>query len=126
MSRIRSLTFALLFLLALPLLAESDDNRFEVKYAKNFTFSGGRVSIDHGFGDLVIRTHSSNQVQVRATIRSSDEEIGKEIRVIASEGANGVSIRTQFPEIHRSSGHLSYSVDMTVTIPVNAPLSAKN
>src|SRR5687767_13406187 len=130
MSRTSSLTFALLLTLTLPLAlsarAEDDDSRFEVKYGKNFTFSGGRVSIDHGFGELTIRTHNSSQVQVRATIRSSDEEIGKEIRIIANESASGVTIRTDFPEIRRHSGHLSYSVDMTVTMPTNAPLTAKN
>ena len=120
-----ALLFTLLFL-AVPLRAEDDDSRFEVKYGKNFTFSGGRVSIDHGFGELTIRTHNSSQVQVRATIRSSDEDIGKQIRIIANESPTGVSIRTDFPEIRRHSGHLSYSVDMTVTMPANAPLTAKN
>src|SRR5687768_5784792 len=85
MSRIPSITFALLLTLALPLRAEDDESRFEVKYGKNFTFSGGRVSIDHGFGELTIRTHNSSQVQVRATIRSSDEEIGKRSEEHTSE-----------------------------------------
>ena len=126
MSRIHRISLALLLALALPLWAEDDESRFEVKYGKNFTFSGGRVSIDHGFGELNLRTHNSSQVQVRATIRSSDEDIGKEIRIVANESASGVSIRTDFPEIRRFKGRLSYSVDMTVTMPANAPLTAKN
>lgn len=129
MSRIHNrilVALALVFVLALPLRAEDDESRFEVKYGKNFTFSGGQVSIDHGFGELTIRTHNSSQVQVRATIRSSDEEIGKEIRIVAGESAAGVTIRTEFPEIRRHRGNLSYSVDMTVTMPANAPLTAKN
>ena len=127
MSRtLKHLIFALLFTLALPLRADNDDSRFELKYTKNFTFTGGRVSIDHGFGDLDIRTHSGNQIHVRATIRSSDAEIGRQIRIETSEGAAGLTIRTEFPEIRRHRGHLSYSVDMTVTVPANAPVTAKN
>jgi hypothetical protein len=128
MSRLRSLC-ALAALLAafvaIPLLAE-DDDRYELKFGKDLPFRGGRVTIDHGFGDLNIRTHSGNEVQVRATIRSSDEEIGKQIRIIASEGPGGVIVRTDFPEIHNFRGRLSYSVDMNVVLPANAPLTAKN
>jgi hypothetical protein len=115
------LTFA-----ALPLLAEKDDDRFELKFGKDLPFRGGRVSIDHGFGELVIRTHAGNDVQVRATIRSSDEEIGKQIRIVTSEGAGGVTVRTDFPEVRNWRGRMSYSVDMTVTLPAGAPLTAKN
>jgi hypothetical protein len=99
MSRIRSLFFVLLFLalpvLTVPLLAgdRDDESRFETKYGKNFALPpGGRVTIDHGFGDLVIRTHTGSDVQVRATIRSSDEELGKQIRITAGPDAGGVSV----------------------------------
>ncbi|HYH05989.1 MAG TPA: DUF4097 family beta strand repeat-containing protein [Thermoanaerobaculia bacterium] len=126
MLRLRSLC-ALLLLIALPVFAEdAEDSRFELKYGKNFNLvSGGRVTIDHGFGDLVIRTHEGNQVQVRANIRSSDDDIGKAIRIIAGESAGGVHVRTEFPEI-RGQRHLSYSVDMTVTVPSNAHVQANN
>src|SRR5687767_13920953 len=123
---LRALAALLVALSAMPLLAEDDDNRFELKFAKDLAFRSGRVSIDHSFGSLAIRTHPGNEVQVRATIRSSDDEIGKQIRIITSEGAGGVSIRTDYPEIRRHRGHLSYSVDMTVALPANAPVTAKN
>ena len=94
MSRLRSVAVLLLALAALPLPA-ADDDRFELKYGKNFAFGGGRVTIDHGFGELVVRTHAGKDVQVRATIRSSDDDIGKQIRIVAGEAGGGVSIKTE-------------------------------
>ena len=46
--RLRALVALLLaVVVALPLFAEDDDeDRFELKYGRNFTFHGGRVSID--------------------------------------------------------------------------------
>src|SRR5690242_18972807 len=97
-----------LFVLALPVFAE-DDDRFELKFGKDLPFRGGRVTVDHGFGQLVVRTHTGNDVQVRATIRSSDEEIGKQIRIITSVEPGGVTICTEYPEAHSRNGNLSYS-----------------
>jgi hypothetical protein len=114
----------LLALLALPLAAD-DESRFQVQYGRNFSYGGGRVKIDHGFGPLVIRTHSGADVQVRATIRASDEEFGKEIRIVAHTEGSGVSVRTIYPNANRS-GRLSYSVDMTVTVPASAAIEASN
>src|SRR5688572_8577560 len=112
MYRLRSLLLAfLLIIVALPLAAEDDDDsRFEAKYGKNFAFSGGRVTINHGFGDLVVRTHQGSDVQVRATIRSSDEEMGKAIRIVGTTGPNGVTVTTNYPTIRKSFGRLSFSV----------------
>jgi hypothetical protein len=127
----RALFALLIAFIALPLLADNDANtdddaRFELKYAKDFTFHGGRVSIDHAFGSLTVRTSPGSAVQVRATIRSSNEDIGKQIHIVAAENAGGVTIRTELPEIRNWRGRLSYSVDMTVTLPANAPVTAKN
>jgi hypothetical protein len=130
--------FALLFLLlVVPAHAggyrvttsgSSDEDHYEQKFSKDLRVGsgGGRVTIDHRFGDLNVRTQSGNTVSVRATIRSSDPDIGKEIRIVATEEAGGVSVKTIFPEVHIRHGHISYSVDMTVTIPANSPLTAKN
>src|SRR6185295_9942244 len=123
---VRSFLVVALALTALPLLAEDDASRFEVKYAKDFPYSGGRVTIDHGFGSLAIRTHAGNTVQVRATIRSSDDAIGKQIHITGTEGSGGVTVRTDFPEIHNYHGNLSYSVEIMVSVPANAPVTAKN
>src|SRR5215212_4246566 len=129
MSRINKALLALLLLaVVVPAHAENDDqeSRYELKYSKDLHYGGGRVTIDHRFGDLTVRTQSGSSVSVRATIRSSDPDLGKAIRIVASEEGGGVSIRTIFPSIHVQNGYLSYSVDMTVTIPQNAPLTAKN
>ncbi|HEX7807334.1 MAG TPA: hypothetical protein VF608_01370, partial [Thermoanaerobaculia bacterium] len=130
MSRIHSarvlLALLLITFIAAPLFAEDDDSRFELKFGKDVPLRGGRVSIDHAFGDLDLRTHNSSDVQVRATIRSSDEEIGKQIHITAIQEGTGVSIRTHIPEVRNRRGRLSYSVDMTVTVPVNAAVVAKN
>lgn len=142
MSRINSLTRAIFALLVLLFVApayaggsyaytvssnSTDDSRYEQKFSKDLHLSGnGRVTIDHRFGDLQVRTQSGNTVSVRATIRSSDPDIGSAIRIVAAEEAGGVSVKTILPEVHIRHGHISYSVDMTVTIPTNAPLTAKN
>src|SRR5688500_9201449 len=58
MFRLRSLLIAFTLVCVLPVFAEDDDARFELKYAKDFTFKGGRVVIDHAFGNLSLRTHA--------------------------------------------------------------------
>lgn len=144
MSRIHSLKHAMLALLFLLFVAPAradevrivstgssparvfTDNQFELKVSKDLRCNNCRVTIDHRFGDLNVRTQSGSTVSVRAFIRSSNPEIGKAIRIVAEEEADGVSIKTVFPEIHIRNGHISYSVDMTVTIPPNSPLNAKN
>src|SRR3954462_4451539 len=123
---LRAAAALVLLILALPLFAEDDDARFEQKFEKNLPFTGGRVTVEHGFGQLVIRTHPGNDVQVRATIRSSDDEIGSRIQIVTGANAGGVTVKTDIPDIHIHSGSLSYSVDMTVTVPANAPLTARN
>src|SRR6185503_16115472 len=89
---------------------DEDDSRYEVKYSKDLHFGGGRVTIDHRFGDLTVRTQAGSTVSVRATIRSSDPEIGKAIRISATEEGGGVSIKTIYPSIHTQivNGHISY------------------
>lgn len=122
MSRIGNLL--LLALLAFPLAAD-DESRFQLQYAKNFRLNGGRVTIDHSFGALTLRTHDGPEVQVRATIRSSDEAFGRNIRILAEERDGGVTVRTQYPDGSRR-GRLSYSVDMTVLMPRSAVVHASN
>jgi hypothetical protein len=127
MSPIRKLAALVLFLLAIPAIAEDDNGRFELKFGKDLPFRGGRVHIDHGFGQLTIRTHAGNDVQVRATIRSSDEELGKQIHIVTASDANGVTVRTEYPEMRGfRMKNLSYSVDMNVTLPAKAPVAARN
>ena len=52
---------------------------------------------------------------------------GKQIRIVASSEADGVAVRTEFPEIRgMRMKNLSYSVDMHITLPATAPLTARN
>jgi hypothetical protein len=125
----RALLALLLLFFVAPARAENEeeDSRFELKYAKTLNLRGGRVTVDHRFGDLDIRTHGGSDVDVRATIRSSDADIGKQIRIVASEEGGNVSVRTVFPDIHwHRGGHLSYSVDMSRHHPAERAVTAKN
>ncbi len=99
---------------------------FEKTFSRTLPFSGGRVSIDHSFGRVEVRTTSGDDVTVRASIRASDAELGKQIQVIASKEPGGISVRTLYPEVHWHGGSISYSADLEVTIPERAPLFLKN
>jgi len=83
------------------------------------------VNIDHRFGRLDLRTTSGNQVDVNGIVRSSDPEFGEKIHFNVSESGGGITIRTDIPEVHWQ-GHLSYSVDIEVSVPASAPLSIRN
>lgn len=117
--------FAALLLLAASLVQAQED-RYEQKFSRTLAYHGGNVTIDHRLGGLTLRVHEGPTVDVRATIRSSDDALGRQIRIHATESAGGVAIRTEIPEVKNHRGHLSYSVEMHVTVPSNAPVHAKN
>src|SRR5215210_912388 len=50
----RALVALLMTLVAVPLFADhsGDESRFETKYGKDMHYGGGKVSIDHRFGEL--------------------------------------------------------------------------
>jgi DUF4097 and DUF4098 domain-containing protein YvlB len=117
-------TFLSAFLLFIaPALFASD--RYEHPIHAALTWKGGRVTIDHRFGRLELHTTSGNEVNVRGTVRSSDPEFGKQIHFNVSESGGGITIRTDVPSVHWE-GNLSYSVDIDVSVPANAPLSVRN
>lgn len=115
-----------LLVVALAAFGAAGDDRFQLKVGKDLAYRSGPVSIDHSFGSLDVRTHNGSTVQLRATIRSSDAAIGRQIQIATTEGTGGVSIRTIVPEVQNYRGRLSYSIDMTIGLPANAPLLAKN
>src|SRR6266536_2475861 len=101
------------------------EDRFEKTFSRTLTYRGGRVTIDNRFGTLNVRTGRGNNVVVRATIRSSDAEIGRSINIETSEGAGGISIKTIVPSISHH-GNLSFSVDEEIVVPDEAPLLLSN
>jgi hypothetical protein len=110
---------------ALPLRADSDD-RYVNTINRTLPFRGGKVKIDHKFGAVVVRTQPGSNVVVKATIRSSDAELGKKIKVLTSSDGEGVTIETEYPTLHFSFGNFSYSVDYEITVPPAAPLDIHN
>jgi hypothetical protein len=106
--------------------AFGNEDRYENTMRGNVAFHGGRVTIEHKFGRVEVRTTDGSEVTARVTVRASDEELGKQIRFSISNNPDGVSIRTVYPEIHIHGGHISYSADLEVTIPERAPLLLKN
>jgi DUF4097 and DUF4098 domain-containing protein YvlB len=122
MARIsKSILAALLFVA--PALFAAD--RYEHPIHAALTWRGGRVTIDHRFGKLELHTTGGNEVNVQGTVRSSDPEFGKQIHFNVSEAGGGITIRTDVPSVHWE-GNLSYSIDIDVSVPANAPLSIRN
>src|ERR1051325_2782271 len=87
------------------------DERYEQNFNRTLAYRGGRVTIENRFGPIDIRTGSGRNVIVRATIRSSDAELGKNIRIETSDGPGGISIKTVMPSVISRHGHLSFSID---------------
>jgi DUF4097 and DUF4098 domain-containing protein YvlB len=124
MPRIGRWSCAALLFVAVAALAGQE--RFQQQYARDFPFRGGRVSVDHSFGAVIIDSDSGSEVHVRATIRASDPDFGRLILVDAEERGGGVAIRTQYPPHMMRGNHSSYSVDYRITVPAGAPLDVKN
>lgn len=128
MSRINRTRGAQTFLSALLLFiapAIFAAERYEHPIHAALTWRGGKVTIDHRFGKLELRTTGGNAIDVEGTVRSSDEEFGRKIHLNVSESGGGITIRTDVPEVHWM-GSLSYSIDIEVSVPANAPLSIRN
>lgn len=97
--------------------------------------AGERISIEHRFGDVVIRTHAQLEVVIHADIRAAGADSGDarafadRIEIAIEPSASELSIRTRYPEGQRSrfGGHnASYSVRYEVTIPEMSPLEVRN
>src|SRR5206468_2053897 len=96
------------------------NDRYENSMHANVAYNGGRVTIDHRFGRVEVRTTRGDRVTARVTVRASDEEVGKQIHFTVLNSDNGVSIRTIYPSIHIHGGEISYSADLEVSIPERA------
>lgn len=106
---------------------DRDDSRFELRVAKELAYRGGKISVDHRFGGVTIRGGGNGTVSVRAFIRSSDPEFGKQIRVEATSTPSGVTIATIYPSGRWSRNRdFSYSVDYEIVVPRSAPVHVSN
>ena len=125
--RAGTLAAAALMCAAMAFGEDEKESRFELKFAKDLPYRGGKVSIDHKFGSVTIRQGESNEVGVRASIRSSDPEFGQQIRIETSSSGDGVRIATIYPSGRWSRNReFSYSVDYDILVPRAAPVHVTN
>src|SRR2546423_11647001 len=122
--RAAKLAIAIAVALIAAAAARAED-RFEKPFSRSLTYRGGRVTVENRFGTLNVRAGSGNTVTVRATIRSSDAEIGRRINIETSDGAARIPIRTVVPTISHH-GSLSFSIDVDAVVPAEAPLLLSN
>src|SRR5579872_1264713 len=113
---------AAVLLIAAPAFAA---DRYENQPRVSTTYRGGRITIEHSFGRVEVRTARGTRVDVQGIIRSSDEELGKQIHFDVSSTSNGVVIRSVYPRFH-GFGSISWSADLQVIIPENAPLTLRD
>ncbi|HEX3582216.1 MAG TPA: hypothetical protein VH087_10685, partial [Thermoanaerobaculia bacterium] len=122
MSRTSKTILAALLFIA-PAMFAADHYEHPIHAA--LTWRGGKVTIDHRFGKLVLHTTDSAEVNVEGVVRSSDPDFGRQIHFNVSEAGGGITIRTDVPEVHWE-GSLSYSIDIEVRVPARASLSIRN
>ncbi|HEY5611429.1 MAG TPA: hypothetical protein VIL97_09495, partial [Thermoanaerobaculia bacterium] len=107
-----------------------EQERATREVAKKLTFSGGRISIDNKFGSVTVRTQGGTTVDVKATLRANAstreraEEVLNRIRIVTADGASGVTIKTEYPDVKMHN--FGFGVDYQVTIPAAAPLRVRN
>jgi len=110
---------------------------FTKTFQKSLSIQPGQsLSLDHKFGSVSIRTHSSSQVDITASIRvaastqSEASSSANQINIDVRQTATGVAIQTQYPErrggIFSGQSGISYSVDYSIVVPESAPVQVKN
>ena len=96
---------------------------------------GERISLEHRFGDIAIRTHPQQDVVIHADIRVSASDatqakaFADRIEIAVDPSPSELSIRTRYPERGDSfmgMRNVSYSVRYDITIPETAPLNVRN
>ncbi len=96
--------------------------------------SGERVLLEHKFGDITIRTHSTQDLIIHADIRVSAsngteaKEFADRVEILIEPSAE-LSIRTFYPERPNSFlgfHNVSFSAHYEITMPENSPLIVRN
>ncbi|HUJ15366.1 MAG TPA: hypothetical protein VL284_16385, partial [Thermoanaerobaculia bacterium] len=116
--------FLAAMLIAAPLVAGDEFNK---NMSGTVPYRGGRVMIVHRFGSVRVHTTTANEVTARATVHSSDAELGKMFRFSVTNTDDGVVVRTSVPQFHmRGDEDGSWSADVEVTVPERAPVLLRN
>ncbi len=96
------------------------------------------LRVDHRHGDVGIRTHARNELQIRASIRVSAasqaaaSEFAERILIEVLETPTAITLRTEYPQQRKSWRRLiggrdpSFSVDYTLLMPERMPLELHN
>lgn len=126
-------------LLGLPsaLAANSPQEQVTRDFQRTVTLGAGQaVHVENKFGQVRLRGTSGRDVKISATIRvqsgsrAESEDFAQKIRIEVDQSAQGVQVRTIYPE-PSTSGHMgrpstSYSVDYEIAMPADASLAVIN
>src|SRR5688572_10878390 len=74
--------------------AHAEEDRYELKFSRTLVARGGPLIVEHQFGGVTVSTEKGPHISVRATIRSSDPDYAKNIRIHVNEDGNAVRVRT--------------------------------
>ena len=120
--------FLLVLLMAVPLVRGANAGQEQVSkdFQKTVSIGAGQgLHLEHKFGEVKIHGEAGSEVKISATIhaqadsRAEAESFAAAIRIEVEQTANGVSIRTVYPEssgiFHRNKA--SYSVDYDIAVP---------
>src|SRR5690348_9456036 len=119
------------------LAASPGQEQVSKDFQKTVTLGAGQsVRIEHKFGEVRVRGEAGRDVKISATIRvqaSSREEaesFAQKIQIEVQQTAEGVRIKTVYPEEEKKWFHLgkstSYSVNYDIAMPSDAPLNVGN
>ena len=102
-------------------------------FEKTVTLGSGKTfRIEHGLGNLTIRTHSGTDLRIFATLRCSARTADmandclNRIQVAVDESASGVSVRTVYPRNDGGRDNLSFGGDVEIQMPATSPVDARN
>src|SRR3989475_11911778 len=98
--------------------------------------AGQSVHVEHKFGEVRLHGEAGREVKISATIRaqaSSGEEaesFAQKIQIDVQQSAEGVRIKTIYPEEEKRWFHTSksssWSVSYDIGMPSDAPLTVRN
>jgi hypothetical protein len=138
----RGITAIIWALFVLPSIAyaaagAAPQDQISRNFEKTFTLSGNQgVSLDHRMGHVRVTGVAGQDVKISAVIhvqarsQSDAQAFADKIQIDVQQSSDGVHVKTIYPpEVGHwfsPGGHVSYSVDYDVSMPINAPLWLRN